>query len=57
MRQSADNCFALAEKYQDDAPTRLRYMRMAIAWQDLADNQDWLDGLVVGLSVPIRRAA
>ena len=44
MRQNADQCFDLADKHKDDAPKRLRYMRMATAWQDLADNQDWLDG-------------
>jgi len=59
MRHNADNCFALADKYKDDAPKHLRYMRMAKAWQDLADNQDWLDGALPGPSVvpAIGRAA
>ena len=51
MRQNADNCFALADQHKNDTPTRLRYMRMAAAWQDLANNQDWLDGSVPGPSV------
>jgi len=51
MRSNADVCFTLAAKYKNDEATRLRYMRMATAWQDLADNQDWLDGAVAGPSV------
>jgi hypothetical protein len=43
MRRNADNCLAMAESAAN-APARLRYIRMAVAWQDLADNQDWLDG-------------
>ena len=43
MRRNADNCLALAENAAN-TPVRLRYMRMAVAWQDLAENQDWLDG-------------
>ena len=44
MRTNADNCLALAEK-ATSRPERLRCMRMATAWQDLAEQQDWLDGL------------
>jgi hypothetical protein len=44
MRNHAENCLALAEQATTE-PTRRRYMRMAMAWQDLAEHQDWLDGL------------
>jgi hypothetical protein len=43
MRRSADNCLALAAAAKDE-PSRLRYSRMAAAWQALAKNKDWLDG-------------
>jgi hypothetical protein len=43
MRQNAENCLALAEA-ASSKPVHLRYMRMALAWQALADQQDWLDG-------------
>ena len=44
MRRNADNCLALAEA-ANDGPGRFRYMRMATAWQDLAEHQEWLNGL------------
>jgi hypothetical protein len=44
MRDNGEKCLLLAEKHSTHEPTRLRYMRMAAAWQDLADFQDWLDG-------------
>jgi hypothetical protein len=43
MRQNAENCLGLAEAASRKT-VRLRYMRMAIAWTDLAELQDWLDG-------------
>ena len=43
MRENAENCLALAEENKANQPTQLRYIRMASAWQALADNQDWLD--------------
>jgi hypothetical protein len=43
MRANAAICLALAEKAISE-PARLRYMRMASGWHDLAENQDWLDG-------------
>ena len=44
MREYAENCLLLAEKYRANEPTRLRYMRMAAAWHDLSEYQDWLNG-------------
>jgi hypothetical protein len=46
MRKNADICLALAEDHKANQPARLRYMRMAAARQDLAENQDWLAGAV-----------
>ena len=46
MRRNAENCEALAETAKDD-PARLRYLRMASAWNALADNKEWLDGAFV----------
>jgi hypothetical protein len=43
MRQNADNCLVLAENAKDE-PSRLRYVRMALAWNSLANTKDWLDG-------------
>jgi hypothetical protein len=41
--ENADNCIALAEKAKD-APSKVRYKRMAEAWLALAEEQDWLAG-------------
>jgi hypothetical protein len=46
MRRNADNCLALATAAKDE-PSRLRYSRMAAAWQALAKNKDWLDGALM----------
>ena len=37
MRKNADICLALAEDHKTNQPAQLRYMRMAAAWQDLAE--------------------
>jgi hypothetical protein len=42
-RRNSDNCRRLAEDALDE-PQRKRYLRMAEAWQALAEEQDWLDG-------------
>ena len=39
----ARNCNELAEAAESD-PAKKRYRRMAAAWLDLAEEQDWLDG-------------
>jgi hypothetical protein len=45
-RENARNYNELAEA-ADSAPSKKRYKRMAAAWLDLAEEQDWLDGLAV----------
>jgi hypothetical protein len=45
FRENAENAPQLAERAQDE-PTYLRYKRMEAAWRALADEQDWLDGVV-----------
>ena len=45
MLQAAENCLALASETEDERARR-RFMRMACAWQDLAELQDWLEGQV-----------
>lgn len=42
MRRNAENCLEMAAQAKSKS-AQLRYMRMANAWQDLAENQDWLD--------------
>jgi len=42
-RENSDNCRRLADEALDE-PQRKRYLRMAEAWQALAEEQDWLDG-------------
>jgi hypothetical protein len=42
MRQNAENCLDLAAE-ANALPERLRYLRMAQAWQALAECQAWLD--------------
>lgn len=44
FRDNAENCRELAEKAE--GPAFRRYMRMAQAWVALAEEQDWLDGVV-----------
>lgn len=43
IRKNAENC---AEKVQSatSAPEKARFKRMEKAWDNLADNQAWLDG-------------
>ncbi|MEH2513987.1 hypothetical protein V1291_005341 [Nitrobacteraceae bacterium AZCC 1564] len=43
-RENSNNCRRLAEDALDE-PQRKRYQRMAEAWQALAEEQDWLDGV------------
>ena len=43
LRKNAENCVALAEATDSD-PNKKRYVRMATAWNSLADTQAWLDG-------------
>ena len=45
FRENAENAAQLAERANDE-PTYLRYKRMEAAWRALADEQDWLDGVV-----------
>lgn len=45
FRENAENCAYLAENASDQ-PTRQRYIRMQTAWLALADQQDWLNGVV-----------
>lgn len=55
FRENADNCLDLAERSQGQPASR-RYLRMAAAWNALADEQEWLDGEVppVMVSVPVK---
>jgi hypothetical protein len=41
-RQHAENCRNLAEEAKDEV-SRKRFMRMAEAWQALAEAQRWID--------------
>jgi hypothetical protein len=49
LRENAENCLQLAERAEAEPASR-RYMRMARAWTALADEQDWLDGVVSPLA-------
>jgi hypothetical protein len=42
MRQNAEDCLDLAAEAAS-LPERLRYLRMAHAWETLADCQTWFD--------------
>jgi hypothetical protein len=42
MLEAAENCLALAGRTEDEWARR-RIMRMAAAWQDLAELQAWLE--------------
>jgi hypothetical protein len=44
-RQNAANCALLAQNAKHGA-ARIRFKRMETAWLCLADEQDWLDGVV-----------
>jgi hypothetical protein len=44
-RENALNASELASAAKDE-PSRKRYQRMAAAWLDLAEEQDWPDGHV-----------
>ena len=43
MRKNAENCGELAERATSDQQ-KARFKRMERAWDNLAANQDWLDG-------------
>jgi hypothetical protein len=43
MRTHAAMCRALAVTAFE--PERSRYRRMAVGWEEQAENQDWLDGV------------
>jgi hypothetical protein len=43
FRENAENCLQLADN-ADNPPACRRYLRMAEAWNALAEEQDWLDG-------------
>jgi hypothetical protein len=43
MRKNAENCGELAERATTDHE-KARFKRMERAWDNLADNQDWLNG-------------
>ena len=45
MLEAAENCLDLAGQTKDEW-VRRRIMRMAVAWQDLAELQVWLEGQV-----------
>jgi hypothetical protein len=45
FRENAANCAMLARDAKR-GPARIRYERMETAWLSLADEQDWLDGVV-----------
>lgn len=56
MRQNAENCREMANTAANE-PSRKRYLRMAEAWEMLADNKDWLDGVMVGANAEIQPTA
>jgi hypothetical protein len=43
--KNAENCLELADNAKD-APSRVRFQRMAQAWFSLAKEQEWLEGEV-----------
>jgi hypothetical protein len=45
FRENAENCLQLADN-ADNPPACRRYLRMAEAWNALAEEQAWLDGEV-----------
>jgi hypothetical protein len=45
FRENAANCAILAKQAKLE-PARVRYRRMETAWLCLAEEQDWLDGVV-----------
>ena len=45
LRENAENCLKLAEG-QSDQPALKRFKRMSESWLALAQEQDWLDGVV-----------
>jgi hypothetical protein len=46
FRENAANCAMLAGQAKL-GPAKVRYLRMEEAWLCLAEEQDWLDGVVV----------
>lgn len=45
FRENAANCALLAKQAKLET-ARIRYRRMESAWLSLAEEQDWLDGVV-----------
>jgi len=54
LRKNAENCTEMAQIAETE-PKKKRFERMADAWNNLADNQEWLDGDSQG-PPPERRA-
>jgi hypothetical protein len=54
LRKNAEACSEIAQT-ADSEPKKKRFERMARAWSNLADNQDWLDGDSKGPPPPQRR--
>ncbi len=50
-RQNAQNCAEMAERAKSEPACR-RFKRMEEAWLALAEEQDWLDGVVDPMSKP-----
>jgi len=55
MRRNAFDCRTRAETLKDEA-ARLKYLQMADAWNSLADNKDWLDGVLWDDLAPLHAA-
>jgi hypothetical protein len=53
-RENAENCAQLAEGEPNrDTPAYKRYRRMEAAWRSLAEEQEWLDGEVPPVKMPL----
>jgi hypothetical protein len=53
-RENANNCAMLAEgEPTRDTPAYKRYRRMEEAWRSLAEEQQWLDGEVPPVRIPV----
>jgi hypothetical protein len=53
LRKNAENCAEMAGAAVSQ-PDKARFKRMEKAWENLADNQEWLDGGQTG-PAPDRR--
>jgi hypothetical protein len=51
LRNNAENCLTLENTAPNDA-ARKQLRRMGTAWLDLAETQDWLDGVTPPVSRP-----